>query len=452
MVRKLLLCLLACFAFGESRAQERFVFKSLRFNEDYFYLHNDSSRSTYEKIKFIGLGRHSKTYLSLGGEERLQLFHINNEDWGETGEARDTYFFNRALLHADLWVGKHFRTFVQLQSAFALGKDFVSPVDENKLDLHQAFVEARNDHISFRIGRQELQYGSQRLISVRELPNNRQAFDAALVSMTNNNLKVDFLYGHYVFATSGVFNDMFRDRTRLWGAYAVMTNRPVGNIDIYYLGIHKEDVKFDKMSGDELRHSIGTRFWKNNDAWRFDFEGVYQFGSLNDYSIRAWTISSNSGYRFNTIKFKPEVGLKTELISGNRSYSDKKLETFNPLFPKGAYFGLAALIGPSNLMDIHPSLTVSLSDNIEWGIDFDMFWRFSKNDGIYSPGVALIYSGESARSRTIGRQLATNVDWDVSDFLSLRMEFTWFDSGDYLKTVGSGNDIFFVGATVQVKL
>lgn len=451
MLRRVILCLTVCIAALESRGQGKYAFKPLRFNEDFSYLRNDSARSAYEKMKFIQLGYNSKSYLSFGGEERLQFFHINNEDWGETDRPHDTFLLNRALFHADLWVGKHFRTFVQFQAAFALGKDFVSPVDENKLDIHQAFVEMRNEHIIFRIGRQELQYGSQRLVSVRELPNNRQAFDAALVSVTNNDIKVDFLYGNYVFAATGVFDDKFQDKVSLWGAYLVMTTGPIVNIDAYYLGIHKENVKFDDAVGDELRHSFGARFWKNTDTWRVDFEGVYQIGSLNKFEIRAWTISSNSGYTFKGLKLKPEIGLKTELISGNRSYSDRRLETFNPLFPKGAYFGLAALIGPSNLMDIHPSIGITLVKNIEWAIDFDMFWRFSKNDGIYTPAVTLIYSGEGIRSRTIGRQLATNIDWKASDFLTIRTEFTWFDAAGFLKSVGPGKDILFFGAAAQLK-
>lgn len=67
-------------------------------------------------------------------------------------------------------------------------------------------------------------------------------------------------------------------------------------------------------------------------------------------------------YKFSKTKLKPEIGLKTELIRGDREYDDNKPETFNPLFPRGGYFGLAALIGPVNLIDIHPSLSFGFSD------------------------------------------------------------------------------------------
>jgi catechol 2,3-dioxygenase-like lactoylglutathione lyase family enzyme len=64
------------------------------------------------------------------------------------------------------------------------------------------------------------------------------------------------------------------------------------------------------------------------------------------------------------------------------------------LYPKGAYFGLAALIGPSNLFDIHPSIDLELTDRLNWGMDYDIFWRLSKHDGIYAPNMSVIYAGK----------------------------------------------------------
>jgi hypothetical protein len=71
-----------------------------------------------------------------------------------------------------------------------------SVVEENPLDLHQAFVEAKwntssQTILTTRIGRQELSYGSQRLVAVREAPNNRMAFDALKLIYQQKNFKSD---------------------------------------------------------------------------------------------------------------------------------------------------------------------------------------------------------------------------------------------------------------------
>jgi len=39
------------------------------------------------------------------------------------------------------------------------------------------FISTKGKSVLLRVGRQELMYGSQRLIAVREAPNNRIAFD-----------------------------------------------------------------------------------------------------------------------------------------------------------------------------------------------------------------------------------------------------------------------------------
>ncbi|HKC36283.1 MAG TPA: alginate export family protein [Chitinophagaceae bacterium] len=116
---------------------------------------------------------------------------------------------------------------------------------------------------------------------------------------------------------------------------------------------------YDDGIGKELRHSIGSRI-SGNKNWRYDIEGVYQFGRFAEKNINAWTLSFNTGYKLSKAKLKPEAGIKTEWISGDTLYGDKKLQTFNPLFPRGGYFGLASLMGPANLFDIHPSLTLEL--------------------------------------------------------------------------------------------
>jgi len=44
--------------------------------------------------------------------------------------------------------------------------------------------------------------------------------------------------------------------------------------------------------------------------------------------------------------------------SGDNNPNDKDLQTFNPLFPKGKYFGELSLLGPYNLINLHPSIGV----------------------------------------------------------------------------------------------
>ncbi len=433
-------------------------FKPLRYDEDYSGLKTDTSPGWYNRMKYLPLSRSGNTWLSFGGEARFQYFRFENEDWGEAPEDKNGYILTRYLGHADFHAGKHFRAFVQLQSALAGGKaQPPSPVDENQLDLHQAFFDAilplkHDQSLTLRIGRQEMMYGSQRLVSVREAPNNRQSFDAAKLMYAHKRLKADVFYAYYVTAQEQIFDDKLSTDTRFWGVHAAISRVPLlHNADVYYFGLRKADAAFDDGAGRERRHSAGARIWKRSATWQYDFEGVYQWGKLAENTIAAWTISSNTSYIFHTARLKPELGLKAELISGDRKYDDGRLQTFNPLFPKGAYFGLAALIGPSNLADLHPYLSLRLSKKLSWQADYDLFWRMSRNDGIYGPNVRMIYSGRNASSTDIGRQLGNSVEYNPNPFLYFRAELTWFNAGGYLKEAGTGKDIIMAGATMQLK-
>ena len=346
---------------------------------------------------------------------------------------------------------------MQLQSSLSGSRIDASPVDENPLDLHQAFGDikaklATSASLTFRLGRQEFLYGSQRLVAVREGPNNRQSFDAVRSLFISGNYQVDFFYGHHVATKKKIFDDGFNKNTKLWGVYMVRNKLPVlKNVDLYYLGLWKRQTSFDDGQGKELRHSIGSRIWNNEGDWKYDIEALYQFGKLAGKTIGAWTTSANTSYRFSKARLKPELGLKTELISGDKNYDDYKLQTFNPLFPRGAYFGLAALIGPANLIDVHPSLSLSVAKKLELGFDYDIFWRYSRNDGLYGVNASLIYSGRNVTSKFIGDQPAFNLTYIPNNFLTFTAEFTWFDAGSYLKEAGAGKDILFTGITTQLK-
>ena len=221
--------LIICFLKGYS--QQTPIFHLLRYDDDFSYLKNDTSRSWYEKLKYHPLSKNGDAYLSFGGDFRYQYFYMLNERWGEVAKV-DWFLYARNIVHADLHLNKEFRMFVQLQSSLAPGKNTKSPVDQNVLDLQQAFLEYHSTgdpsrKLLFRFGRQELNYGSQRLVSVSEGPNNRQIFDAVKFQYTAKNLVSDLFYSHHLQDRKGVFDDRYDKDNRFFGSYTVLSDVPV---------------------------------------------------------------------------------------------------------------------------------------------------------------------------------------------------------------------------------
>jgi len=426
-------------------------FKFLRYNDVISI--DSTNQSLYYKAKQITISKKSQSFLFFGAENRTQYQYFENENWDENLKDNNGFLLNRTLFYGNLKVGKSFRLFSQLQSSVAISRENPNPIEENPLDLHQLFIDVNFRSIKFRIGRQELYYGSQRLISVREGPNSRQAFDAVKITFNSKRFSADAFYSYHVKNRFGNFNDKTDDDTKLIGFYSLLREiKYVNNVEIYLLNLQKSESTFNTFSGSENRNTAGFRIFGNQSNWFYDIEAAYQFGRFERKNIKAWTFSVNNYYSYSIKKSIQKVGLKAEYISGDKIQTDRSLETFNPLFPRGAYFGLASLIGPSNLIDVHPFLECQLTRKLFFNMDYDVFWRASSSDAIYQPNVSILFDSSGSSSKKIGNQLGASFNYEFNKYLIFTIEGTWFKSGNFIKDVSNGKDMLFTASTLTLIL
>lgn len=432
-------------------------FKLMRYDEDYSEL-KDSAKTFYNKIKYIQLSKNKQTYLSLGGEVRGEFNYAMNEDWGETNVGRDVFFLQRYHLHADFHIGDRIRIFGQLRSGLEDGrKTGPRRIDEDKLNLQNLFVDfvpykKAGKSLTLRLGRQELGYGSGRLIDVREGPNLRLYFDGAKLAYNSSNLKMDaFVMADAVLKT-GVLDNSSTRKTNLWGVYNTYITPKGLNFDFYYLGINRKNARFDAGVADELRHTLGTRFWRNGLGFVYNFETVYQFGTFGSDNIGSFAISSEIGYVFEHIKGLPTVKLKSDYISGDKSPNDGKLGTMNALYPNGGYFGMNPQAGPANLLSVHPNLSWNPAKNIKLTGEIVFNWRNSLNDGVYGPSGSLRLPSSNSKERYIGTAYMTTFSWKINDFMNYNIGIQYFKTGSFINDViPQHQDGFFVGSVLGYK-
>src|ERR1700678_4678923 len=168
-------------------------------DEDWRFLRDPALRQDFwDPIKYIPLRNGANDwYLTIGGEAREVWEQIGNDNWGES-PFWNGYFNERYMVHFDVHYGKHVRTFVELKSGLnSFRYEGPRPIDEKKLDFQAAFLELGTsdaaNSVKFRVGRQELEYGSGRLIDVREGPNVRLSFDGLMVKSKINAWQIDGL-------------------------------------------------------------------------------------------------------------------------------------------------------------------------------------------------------------------------------------------------------------------
>ena len=58
--------------------------------------------------------------------------------------------------------------------------------------------------------------------------------------------------------------------------------------------------------------------------------------------------------------------------------------------PPSGYFNDASVIRPSNIIDVHPTLQLSPTDNLSVLLGSDILWRYTTDDAIYSPGGGIV--------------------------------------------------------------
>ena len=323
-------------------------YKLLRYEEDYSYLKDPSCRTDFwDPIKYVPLGGRDDWYLSVGGElrERYEFYH--EQDAGAVpANARDNgYMLERYLLHGDLHLGPYFRFFGQFVTGLEDGR-IGGPrpdIDRDAFDVHQAFADfvlplgGDKDTLTARLGRQEFEYGSGRLIDVRDGPNLRLSFDAARLLLHAGDWKVDGWWSRPVRNRPGVFDDDPDPTRSFWGLYAVhpLPMLPQGNVDLYYLGFENQQALYVQGAGYELRHSLGTRLWGRPLPWEYNLEYVWQFGTFGSGNIEAWSAANAVRYNFSDLPLKPRLGLRFDVASGDNNPGLGEPPDLQPAVPLG---------------------------------------------------------------------------------------------------------------------
>lgn len=438
--------------------QRRSQVQMLRYDDDFSYLRGDTvQRKGYEYLKEIPLC--SKTHISFGGELREQLQYYKNRNFGDTpatsGDGSTMQLWQRVMVHTNITFGSRVRMFVQLGSTFRFFNDapLTPEIDENQLSLHQAFVDYHlGNRWMIRAGRQEMAYGNHRLITFREGPNTRLAFDAAIIRHSTKNRTIDFLALTPVTSRPGVFDDRSFD-DYVYGVYA--TEHMIGNklmVDAYVLNFTSHRRRYQDLSGFESRQNYGIRLYSKEQQLNYELEATYQSGAFNELTISAYSLSGDLNYALMP-KGKLVIGISGNYVSGDKDKNDGQLNTYNLLFSKPQY-GLTAPIGASNIVSVNPYVVFKPSRSMHVNLGAYRMWRQSTEDGTYTPLATQTrpaQNAEAVKEREIGTQLNLESTLQVCKNLSLGLDAGYFIAGDYIKATGKGQDIAYLSFKLGLK-
>jgi len=304
------------------------------------------------------------------------------------------------------------------------------------------------DRPVLRIGREELLFGFQRLIAVREGPNARRDFDGFRFTDHFGAASLDLLLVRPVNPSLGALDDRTNQNQLMSGGYLTFPVAEGLKADIYELNYQNDTAKFRGKTAVETRQTVGVRVFGEAAGWDWNAEAAAQMGRFGNSDIRAGMLAAIGGYTFHDVMWQPRIGLESNYASGDTGHG--AIGTFNAMFPRLPYFAATSLLVPANIYDFRPVVSVKPAEDVTATFGWDNLWRASLSDGLYGSGLVQYTNTGKVTGRRVGSELSADIRWRVDRHLLLGATAAEFISGPAIsEAVGKDVSFFVLFATYR---
>ena len=363
--------------------------------------------------------------------------------------------------------------YVKAIDADTFGEDFpILPIDENRWDLLEAYVDARvlslkNGDVRLRYGRQVLLYGKQRTVSPLGWANTFRNFEGLRGYYQGKDWNIDaFSVRPLNGAARGVlFNTNSLDtpdQSNLFsGIYLTKKKfQDVGSLDLYWLWSNEREQRLNRQDGN--RHTFGARVYGKKEiaegctedvcrTWTWDVEGAMQFGDDFYITTPGVQLDVYSGFfttevthTWNKATWSPMIKGLFYYGSGDSNVNDNRSGTYYSMYPLGhAYWGLIDNFSGQNLIDYSLQGSVKPSKKLTLLSAFHYFTKAQAEDAIYNiAGAGLGATGPAgeAAGEKIGTELDLLATYKVNKSLTLQAGYFWFWYGNAVENSALNRD------------
>ncbi|HEY7329769.1 MAG TPA: alginate export family protein [Gemmataceae bacterium] len=417
------------------------------YNADWRYLDtaDSSDRDLFDFLKRIRLG--DDFMFTTGGEWRGR--YANEVDSRLSG-TDNTYYLSRTRVYGDFWYRDLFRIYGELISAQSFDQDLPpQPIDQYNPNFLNLFADARlawiyDQPLWLRGGRQELLYGSERLISPLDWANTRRTFQGAKLFWQNEKFSLDGFVVQPVVASANSFASVNWQQvfSGVWGTYRPMRGEIV---DLYYLDLQDLNLIYsgqNGVKGPQNVSTVGSRWYGNKNDWLWDAEGMIQFGRYSNQGIMANAYTMGGGHFFSKWFLNPSIWVYYDHASGQPGPPGTTgvHQTFNQLFPFGHYyFGMMDLVGRQNINDFHVDLAIyPVKWWTVWG-QYHVLRLDSPFDALYnSAGVATLSDPTGKAGINVGEILTVINNFTIDLHSNIFVQYSHLYAGDFIHKAGNG--------------
>jgi len=363
---------------------------------------------------------------------------------GLTG-ADDDFLLHRTRLYVNSQIGSRVRFYAEMLDAVSNDEDYRPRIiEENRAELQNLFLdvvvldpEAWGGKLTARIGRQELLYGSQRLISPLDWANTRRTFEGGKLIWEDENWDLDGFWARPMRRVGHVQHLDPPDLDRqLYGVFSTYKGLPRDKVDAYWLADDNDLAGF-------RYDTLGGRYYGSYDAWLYELEGGYQFGSnANDSGHSAGFFTLGGGRKFDCVRWKPTLWLFYDWASGGSPLAgpDGIARTgtgFNHYEPLGhKYLGFMDLYARSNIEAVNAQLTLRPLEKLTLLAWYYYFWLQDGSDVPYNVDMTPFagLSSNPTGNRDLGHEIDLTATYLFTPRLGLLLGYSHFFSGRFYDT------------------
>jgi hypothetical protein len=358
--------------------------------------------------------------LTIGGEVRARAESRQNFDYNSLRDDENSFMFLRSRLGVRLDATDDISAFIQIQDARTFGDEPSTVNDDASVDLRQGWFEARKffgSPVAIKVGRQELAYGSERLIGGLDWSNVGRSFDAVKLTVpigafsvdlfgatlvesnaNDNDLSLYGLVGTWKGSSATVMPYVFLKRDGRGNFVSERNNTDTGNLEDYTAGLYWT--------------------WKVNDRLNVDAEGAYQFGNWSSDDIRAWAAHAGASYILST-KYALTISGEGNWATGDENSTDGERESFDNLYPTNhKFYGYGDFAQWNNAENYRVGLSIKPSARTTLSADYHFFRLDTTNDAWRNAGGATVMAARTfASDRDLGGELDLLVKHKYNDHL-----------------------------------
>lgn len=380
-----------------------------------------------------------------GGEFRYQFKNEVNSDNRLSGLV-DAYSLYRTRVYGDLWVQDWLRLYGEFLYADFSSRPLPLATDADRGDILNLFADLRvfrfgekNNPVYVRVGRQELLYGSQRLISPLDWANTRRTFQGVKAFTRTEKWDFDAFAVQPVVPQAGRFDSV---DDKQWFSGAWFTYRPTTgqNVDLYYLNLNNTNagaaVGQGGVRGSYNVSTFGGRYAGVAKNWLWDLEGMLQTGRYANQSIIAKSFVASGGYHFKDLPWEPQFWVGYDYASGDPDPQNSGTRrTFNQLFPFGHfYYGYADIVGRQNINDYFLQGVVFPEKWLTCLAQFHVFRLDSNKDALYAANGAALRQDRTGRAgNDVGNELDLLANLHLTNHSDVLVGYSILFAGSFIK-------------------